>query len=93
MTAAGMKKIEVAKRDGSWDSLNSIDKLRVPSDLNKALAANTTAKKNFDAFSNSSRKIILYWVQNAKRPETREKRVKETVSLAARNIKANHYRQ
>ena len=93
MTDAGMKKIEAAKLDGSWDSLNGIDSMQIPADFKKALSVNKRAKRNFGAFSDSSKKIILYWIQSAKRPETRERRVKETVSLAARNIKANHYRQ
>jgi uncharacterized protein YdeI (YjbR/CyaY-like superfamily) len=44
-------------------------------------------------FSNSSKRNILWWIASAKRPETRQKRIEETVRLAAENIKANHYRQ
>ncbi|WP_232010693.1 YdeI/OmpD-associated family protein [Mucilaginibacter gotjawali] len=49
--------------------------------------------KNFESFSRSSQKIILEWISNAKQVATRQKRIAETVSLAAQNIKANHYRQ
>jgi uncharacterized protein YdeI (YjbR/CyaY-like superfamily) len=38
-------------------------------------------------------KNILWWIASAKQPETRRKRIEETVALAAQNIKANHYRQ
>jgi len=93
MMPAGLEKIEAAKQDGSWDTLNTVEDLIVPADLQAALDANESARVNFEAFSNSSRKIILWWIESAKRPETRAKRIAETVTLAAQNIKANHYRQ
>jgi uncharacterized protein YdeI (YjbR/CyaY-like superfamily) len=65
----------------------------MPPDLKTALAANAEAARNFDRFPPSSKKIILGWIANAKRPETRTKRVAETVRQAAKNLKANHYRQ
>ena len=93
MTEAGMKKIEAAKKDGSWDALNEIDEIRIPDDFGKALSKNKTALKNFNLFSDSSKKIILFRILSAKRPETRKQRISETVKMAAKNIKANHYRQ
>ncbi len=93
MTPAGLAKIEAAKRDGAWDKYNVIEELAMPADLKKALAANKTARQNFEAFSPSSKKNILYWIASAKRPETRAKRIQETVALAAKNLKANHWRQ
>jgi uncharacterized protein YdeI (YjbR/CyaY-like superfamily) len=93
MTAAGMAKIDAAKQDGSWDSYDDIEALSVPEDLAQALAANPIAEANFNAFPPSSKKNILWWIESAKRAETRDKRVQETVALAAQNIKANHYRQ
>ena len=88
MTEVGLAAIATAKRNGTWSALDSVEALKVPADLAKALAANKKAKGYFDAFSPSSRKIILWWIESAKRQETREKRVAETVRLAARNIKA-----
>ena len=88
MTEAGLAAIATAKRNGTWSALDSVEALKVPADLAKALAANKKAKGYFDAFSPSSRKIILWWIESAKRQETREKRVAETVRLAAQNIKA-----
>ncbi|MEO8611186.1 MAG: YdeI/OmpD-associated family protein [Chloroflexota bacterium] len=92
MTDAGLQKIESAKADGSWSSYDGVDDLQVPDDLAQALAANETANQYFHAFSNSSKKIILWWITSAKRPETRQKRITETVKLAEQNIKANHPR-
>ena len=93
MTEAGLKKIEMAKADGSWNRYDEVDNLVMPDDLAQALAANESANTYFQAFSPSSKKVILWWIASAKRPETRSKRIEETVQLAAQNIKANHYRQ
>lgn len=93
MTPAGLAKVEAAKADGSWNALDAVEERQVPPDLEAALAANLAARANFMAFSRSSQKIILEWIRNAKRPETRAKRIRETVELAAENLKANHWRQ
>jgi uncharacterized protein YdeI (YjbR/CyaY-like superfamily) len=85
MTEAGQKVIDAAKQDGSWSSLDAIEELRVPDDLEQALAANPDAKRNFDAFTRSAKKNVLWWIESAKRPQTRAKRVAETVRLAAQN--------
>jgi uncharacterized protein YdeI (YjbR/CyaY-like superfamily) len=62
----------------------------MPADLKAALAADAQARRNFDGFSDSSKRLILYWILSAKLPHTRKKRITETVLLAARNIKAAH---
>jgi uncharacterized protein YdeI (YjbR/CyaY-like superfamily) len=89
MTPAGQSKIDAAKRDGSWTTLDAFERLEVPGDLAKALKANSKAKAHFDAFPPGACKQILYWVGSAKRPETRAKRVAEAVRLAAENVRAN----
>ncbi|WP_413198789.1 YdeI/OmpD-associated family protein [Nostoc piscinale] len=85
MTEFGLAKIADAKKDGSWTSLDAIEALIIPSDLQQALAANSSANLNFAAFSNSTKKNILFWIENAKRPETRLKRIEQTVTSAAQN--------
>jgi uncharacterized protein YdeI (YjbR/CyaY-like superfamily) len=92
MTDAGMKKVEAARIDGSWNTLNAVDRLKVPADLKEALSANRNAVKNFQGLSNSSKKAFLFWIVSAKRPETRLARIRKTVFLAERNIKGNRYR-
>lgn len=89
MTPAGLAKIEAAQADGSWTSYDAVEALQVPADLEWALAANPTARQHFDAFSPSAKKMILWWIASAKRPETRQKRIAETVRLAAQNLRAN----
>lgn len=91
MTTSGLVAIEIAKGNGSWEALNPIDELEFPDDFTRALTKNKSAARNFNAFPPSSKKIILGWILSAKRPETREKRIQETISLAAENVRANHY--
>jgi len=93
MAPPGLAKVEQAKLDGSWTALDEVETLTIPDDLAAALAADTAAAANFHAFSRSSRRGILEWIEAAKRPETRAKRVAETVALARENLKANHPRQ
>lgn len=88
MTPAGIKLIEAAKKDGSWSMYDDIERLIVPADLKRALNADARASRNFEAFSASARKMILFWIASAKREETRKKRITETVRQARRNIKA-----
>ncbi len=85
MTTIGLEKIEAAKQNGSWNSLDAIEALIIPLDLKQALEANTTAKEYFEAFNNSSKKNILFWIDSAKRSETRLNRIEKTVNSAAAN--------
>ncbi len=87
MTAAGMAKITAARKDGSWKSLDEVENLRMPAELTRALAANTQARRYFEEFSDSTRKLIIRWVTQAKRPDTRLRRIRETVRLASLNKK------
>ena len=93
MTQAGLEMIETAKQDGTWTALEAVQDSVIPPDLDQAFQKNEAAWRNFEAFPPSSKRIILEWMLNAKRPQTRQKRIDETVELAAKNIKANHYRQ
>jgi uncharacterized protein YdeI (YjbR/CyaY-like superfamily) len=65
----------------------------VPADLAKALKAHKGAAANFEAFPRSVKRGILEWIGNAKKPETRAKRVAETAELAARNERADQWRK
>jgi uncharacterized protein YdeI (YjbR/CyaY-like superfamily) len=93
MTDAGKAMIDLAKRTGAWTALRDVQNSVIPNDLQELFDKNKKAYDNFQAFPPSSKRIILEWILNAKRPETRRKRIEETVTLAERNIKANHYRQ
>jgi uncharacterized protein YdeI (YjbR/CyaY-like superfamily) len=90
MEPAGLQMVEIAKQNGTWTALDSVENITLPSDLEHAFAKNKIARENWDNFPRSSRRGILEWILNAKRPETRERRIAQTVVLAAKNIKANH---
>ena len=93
MQTSGLVIVEQAKQNGTWDALNQVENLVIPSDLQKALNKDSKAKAYFMAFPKSSTKNILEWISNARKKETRSIRIKETVRLAKNNIRANHYRQ
>jgi uncharacterized protein YdeI (YjbR/CyaY-like superfamily) len=93
MTTAGLALINLAKKTGTWTALDEVENLTLPDDLKSALDKNKTAADYFDAFPRSVKRGILEWILNAKKPETRAKRIAETVSLAAKNVRANQYRQ
>lgn len=92
MTPAGAAKIEAAKQDGSWYALDAIENLVIPPDLAAAFEQYPAAYKHFTAFPRSAKRGILEWIATAKKPETRAKRIAETVRLANENIRANQWR-
>lgn len=88
MAPAGLAAIERAKANGSWEVLDSVERLEVPDDLAAALAARPPAADHFAGFPPSARKMLLAWVAQARRPETRAARISQTAEAAARNVRA-----
>jgi uncharacterized protein YdeI (YjbR/CyaY-like superfamily) len=88
MAPAGLAAIERAKANGSWEILDSVERLEVPEDLRAALAARPPAATNFAAFPPGARKQMLAWVAFAQRPVTRATRVAQIAESAARNVRA-----
>jgi uncharacterized protein YdeI (YjbR/CyaY-like superfamily) len=93
MRPAGLARIEAAKQDGSWNALDAVEALEIPPDLAEELARNPMAAQYFDAFPRSAKRAILVWITSAKRPETRARRIAETVELAAQNKRANQWQK
>lgn len=93
MQKAGLEMVEIAKQNGTWTALDEVENITIPVDLQELFSKNNTAFQNWEKFPRSSKRGILEWIMNAKKPETRQKRMEETVSLAEENIKANHNRQ
>ncbi|MEO1656066.1 MAG: YdeI/OmpD-associated family protein, partial [Bacteroidota bacterium] len=91
MHISGLNMVEQAKMSGTWDALHQVEQLIIPPDLQEALVSYPSALKNFESFPKSTRRGILEWILNAKRPETRQKRIQETAELADQNIRANQY--
>jgi uncharacterized protein YdeI (YjbR/CyaY-like superfamily) len=84
MTDAGRAAVELARANGSWESLDAIEALVVPDDLAAALAARPGARQLFDESSASVRRSALAWVYQAKRPETRTAHVEQIAAIAGR---------
>jgi uncharacterized protein YdeI (YjbR/CyaY-like superfamily) len=93
MMPEGLAVIDGAKQNGAWDALNEVEELTIPEDLLIGFKKEKKAYDHFLAFPKSSKKIILQWISEAKQPETRSKRIAESIRLAKENIRANHYRQ
>jgi uncharacterized protein YdeI (YjbR/CyaY-like superfamily) len=91
MAEAGLRMVEMAKESGTWDLLNDVENLVVPDDLAEAFARHPGSRGQWDGFSRSSRRGILEWIIQAKKPETRAVRVEETARLAAAGEKANQW--
>ena len=88
ITESGLEKINLAKKHGLWETAytNKI-KERLPSDLKNALIKEKVAWNNFQNFANSYRNMYIGWVKNAKKDETRKKRICEVVERSRDNKK------
>lgn len=89
---SGKAMIRIAQERGTWNALDEVENLTIPPDLRNALQKKKHAEAHFEAFPRSVKRGILEWIMNAKRAETRLKRIKETATLAEKNIRANQYR-
>jgi uncharacterized protein YdeI (YjbR/CyaY-like superfamily) len=85
---SGLDIIEIGKENGSWTALDAVEKGIVPEDLQIEFNKNKTAYTNYKNFAPSYRKSYLYWLQQAKREVTRNKRIAEIISFCERNIKS-----
>lgn len=93
MEPPGLAKIEAAKKNGMWGFLDDVEALISPPDLVAALENYPDAKTHFDAFPRSPKRGILEWIKQAKKPETRAKRIEETARLAQDNDRANQFKR
>lgn len=87
MTPAGFKSIEIAKENGSWTILDEVEELIIPDDLDQALNNLDGAGEYFINLSKSVRKMMLYWVTSAKRPETRQNRIDQIAHASSLKTK------
>ncbi|QHI34682.1 hypothetical protein IMCC3317_00250 [Kordia antarctica] len=88
MHESGSQKMITAMKDGSWTALDNVENLIVPNDLQRAFDNNPKAFENYQNFSPSYRKSYLYWLNQAKREATREKRIAEIIRLCGENVKS-----
>lgn len=87
MHATGMAAIEIAKETGMWTAFDHAQAQIIPDDLLMLFKKNKKAFDNFQAFPPFAKRYTLEWIASAKRPETRKKRIEQTVILAKQNIR------
>ncbi|MBG6233879.1 uncharacterized protein YdeI (YjbR/CyaY-like superfamily) [Pedobacter sp. CAN_A7] len=92
MTSAGYASIKTAKENGSWTILDEVEELKIPDDLEESFKTRAGSNDFFTSFSKSVRKSMLQWVVLAKRPETRQKRIKQITDCAALKQKPEQFR-
>jgi uncharacterized protein YdeI (YjbR/CyaY-like superfamily) len=85
MRPAGLAEVERARADGRWDAAyDPASRITVPDDLQTALDADEAAREAFAGLDAQNRYAILYRVQDAKRAETRQRRIEQFVAMLAR---------
>jgi uncharacterized protein YdeI (YjbR/CyaY-like superfamily) len=82
MKAAGLKEVELAKQDGRWDeAYDSQRNAAVPDDFQQELDKNPGAQEFFATLDSTNRYAILYRIQDAKKPETRARRIEKYITM------------
>jgi uncharacterized protein YdeI (YjbR/CyaY-like superfamily) len=85
MHPAGLAEVERAKADGRWEAAYAPQsRATVPDDLQAALDARPRAKATFATLRSQNRYAILYRLRDAKRPETRARRLQQFVEMLER---------
>ena len=98
MAEPGQARIEAAKVDGSWGMLDGVERLEVPPDLAEEFGRyddgddENSARQNWERFPRSVKRGVLEWILQAKKSETRAKRIAETVRRAGQNERANQWK-
>jgi uncharacterized protein YdeI (YjbR/CyaY-like superfamily) len=82
MRPSGLKAVELAKSDGRWAAAyDPPSRLQVPPDFARALKAQPAARAFFDELDRTNRYAMLYRVHDAKKPETRARRIATFVEM------------
>jgi uncharacterized protein YdeI (YjbR/CyaY-like superfamily) len=85
MQPSGLREVERARADGRWDAAyDPPSTATVPDDLARAFDANPAAREFFETLDSRNRYSVLHRIQNARRPETRARRIEQFVDMLAR---------
>ncbi|HET7417438.1 MAG TPA: YdeI/OmpD-associated family protein [Solirubrobacterales bacterium] len=88
MRSAGLAEVEAAKDDGRWEAAYEGQRtVQVPPDLQRELDANPAAAEFFASLDGANRYAIIYRLEEAKKPETRERRLQKFVGMLERGEK------
>lgn len=90
MKPSGLREVERAMADGRWDAAyEPQSKATVPEDLQRALEKNEAARELFFTLDSANKYAILYSIQDAKKPETRARRIEKHVTMLAEGKKVH----
>jgi uncharacterized protein YdeI (YjbR/CyaY-like superfamily) len=85
---AGLAEVEAAKADGRWEAAYAGQRTaKVPPDLQRELDASSAAREFFDSLDSANRYAIVYRLDDAKKPETRERRLRKFIAMLERGEK------
>lgn len=88
MRPAGLAEVEAAKADGRWEAAYEGQRnAKVPGDLQRELDRNEAAREFFATLDSANRYAIVYRLNDAKKPETRERRLRKFVGMLERGEK------
>ena len=88
MKPAGIKQVEAAKADGRWEqAYDSQSNMVVPADFLEELAKNKKAEDFFKQLNKANIYAIVFRLQTAKKPETRDKRIKAILEMLKKGEK------
>ena len=82
MAPAGLQKVDEAKQNGMWEkAYSSLTPPAIPQDVSDAMASDGEAMPAFKAMSNSMKTRYLYWIESAKREDTRKRRIQKLMEI------------
>ncbi len=88
MQPAGVAEVEKAKADGRWlRAYDSPSQMEIPADFIKLLSKHKTAKAFFESLNKTNKYAIGWRLQTAKKPVTREKRMKAILEMLLKGEK------
>ena len=91
MRPSGLAEVDAAKADGRWEAAYEGQRsAEVPADLQRELDANPAAAEFFAALDSANRYAIVYRLGEAKKPETRDRRLKKFVAMLERGEKIHN---
>ncbi len=92
MTNAGLNVIELAKENGSWTILDSVEALQIPDELEQAFKSHPGSKTYYNSLSKSLKRGLLAWIAMAKRPATKTKRIRKIVENLKEKVLPKNFR-
>ncbi len=86
MASAGLAVVRAAKSSGAWSVMDHVEQLTMPPDLKEAINANPDARRHWKQYSPGRRKMVLYRLAAARRPETRARYLRDIITSLAGNV-------